>query len=312
MGQSWSNLNIQIGVVLENPWNCSDHGEARRARRRQPRSWFRIRSGQTVLLVLALAGLVSGAVPSGAQTESASEYAMKATYLYNFAKNAEWPEQILPKGSTPLLVGVFGGDDEFIDTLRKTVAGKASGSHPIVVKRVGTAAEMDFCQIIFFRSAARRRPTEAAVAALTGASILLVGEDDGFLRQGGMINFLQSNGKLSYEVNKIFLDRANIRLSPNLLAVSNGERAASNDVPDEPRRVKVRIPPKYPDIAKRMDITGTAQVEVLVARDGSVTEVRVVGGHPLLADALAKAVKGWQYEPAAKESRVLVKFVFGP
>jgi len=42
------------------------------------------------------------------------------------------------------------------------------------------------------------------------------------------------------------------------------------------------------------------------------TEVKVIGGHPLLADALVKAVKQWQYEPAATDSQVVVRFVFEP
>ena len=60
-----------------------------------------------------------------------------------------------------------------------------------------------------------------------------------------------------------------------------------------------------------MNIKGAVQVEASVRRDGSVKEVKVIGGHPLLADALVKAVRRWQYAPAAKDSVVIVRFVFG-
>jgi len=78
------------------------------------------------------------------------------------------------------------------------------------------------------------------------------------------------------------------------------------------RRLKVSTPPEYPELARRMNIHGAVQVELTVDRDGSVKDVRIIGGHPMLTDALVKAVKGWRYEPAPKESLVMVKFVFGP
>jgi TonB family protein len=61
-----------------------------------------------------------------------------------------------------------------------------------------------------------------------------------------------------------------------------------------------------------MKLTGTAQVQALVRADGTVKEVKILGGHPLLADALARAVRQWRYQPAAKETVEVVKFSFGP
>jgi len=46
-----------------------------------------------------------------------------------------------------------------------------------------------------------------------------------------------------------------------------------------------------------MKLTGTAQVQALVKPDGTVKEVTIVGGHPLLADALAQAVKHGSISP---------------
>jgi TonB family protein len=61
-----------------------------------------------------------------------------------------------------------------------------------------------------------------------------------------------------------------------------------------------------------MNLTGAVQLEIVVRRDGTVKEARVIGGHPLLVAAVVKAVMGWRYEPAAKESQVAVRFVFDP
>jgi len=61
-----------------------------------------------------------------------------------------------------------------------------------------------------------------------------------------------------------------------------------------------------------MKLKGAVQIEAVVQRDGTVKEVKVLGGHPLLADALARAVKQWKYAPAAKDSTELVKYSFSP
>jgi hypothetical protein len=58
-----------------------------------------------------------------------------------------------------------------------------------------------------FRSSDRR----TAVAALEKSGIVLVGEDNEFLRQGGMIALIMSAGKIAYEANEEALQRTGIR-----------------------------------------------------------------------------------------------------
>ncbi len=77
------------------------------------------------------------------------------------------------------------------------------------------------------------------------------------------------------------------------------------------RKLKSGQPPEYPELARKMNIKGTARVMVTIAPDGIVKEVKEVGGHPLLIDALVRAVKKWKYEPASKESVIEVKADFG-
>jgi TonB family protein len=271
-------------------------------------------------LLVALATLSGFVAPVSAQTDGASEYQIKAAYLYNFAKSAEWPEKNLP-GGAPLLIGIVGGDEEFVDTMKKTVSGKTAGTHPVTVKRAESDQEIGLCHLVFFRASTGHKRTESAIVVLPNSSILSVGEDSFFLRQGGMINLVLKHGMVRFEVNRASLDRAGIRLGAALLALANSEDGAPNasvaesdtsapGAGGESRRLKVGSPPEYPEIAKRMSIKGVAQVEASVRRDGTVKDVKIIGGHPVLADALAKTVMGWQYEPAAKESQVVVRFVF--
>ncbi len=78
------------------------------------------------------------------------------------------------------------------------------------------------------------------------------------------------------------------------------------------RRAKSKVQPVYPELARKMNITGTVKVEVVVSANGTVKDAKVVGGHPVLANAALEAVKKWKFEPAATESTGTVDFKFEP
>ena len=76
------------------------------------------------------------------------------------------------------------------------------------------------------------------------------------------------------------------------------------------RKLKSRVEPVYPELARKNNISGTARVELLVAVDGRVKDVKVLGGNPVLVQAVVSAVQKWKYEPASEESTIVVKFDF--
>jgi TonB family protein len=85
-----------------------------------------------------------------------------------------------------------------------------------------------------------------------------------------------------------------------------------NNSDEMTRRAKTKVQPSYPDLARKMNITGTVKVEVVVAPNGTVKEARVIGGHPVLANAALEAVKKWRFEPASVESTGIIDFKFEP
>ena len=76
------------------------------------------------------------------------------------------------------------------------------------------------------------------------------------------------------------------------------------------RRAKSKVQAVYPELARKMNITGTVKVQVVVSPNGAVKEAKVVGGHPVLASAALDAVKKWRFEPAPVESTGVVDFKF--
>jgi len=82
---------------------------------------------------------------------------------------------------------------------------------------------------------------------------------------------------------------------------------------DEPERQLISHPtPVYSEFAKKLGITGTVKVRVVVAPDGKIKEARVIGGHPVLVDLVRDTLKEWRYVPAITETTTVLEFHFNP
>jgi TonB family protein len=238
--------------------------------------------------------------------QTASEYEVKAAYLYNFAKLAQWPPEAMPSSTSPSVLCVFGGNDEFTRVMRTTLSGKSIGSHNVSVL---VTDDTSSCNLIFFRNSERNR-TLRALAALTGKSVLLVGEDEAFLGSGGMINLLLKDGKVRFQVNAAALEQAHIQYDPSFLSMAYAESGGGTQSAGV-RALRSSSTPEYPDLARRLNLAGAVQLQVVVRADGTVKDVKVIGGHPLLTDAAVKAVWEWKFRPGRSETVEKVKVSFG-
>jgi len=94
------------------------------------------------------------------------------------------------------------------------------------------------------------------------------------------------------------------------LALASATFSQSGSTEEGKRKVKTRVAPTYPELAKRMNVTGKVKIEVVISPDGRVKSARVVGGHPLLVQACEEAVKEWKFVPANEETTQVVEFDF--
>jgi TonB family protein len=121
-------------------------------------------------------------------------------------------------------------------------------------------------------------------------------------------NTESEGGSVSFQgLNRVFA--VSLLLVSGWLAIS-GPLALGQEQID--RKVKSKVAPIYPDLAKRMNITGVVKVQITVAANGSVKEAKVMGGHPVLANAALEAVKKWRFEPGPEGSTGIVEFHFDP
>lgn len=55
--------------------------------------------------------------------------------------------------------------------------------------------------------------------------------------------------------------------------------------------------PSYPHIALITRTQGTVRIQAIIGRDGSISNLQVISGHPLLIEAARRAVQQWRYQP---------------
>jgi TonB family protein len=96
------------------------------------------------------------------------------------------------------------------------------------------------------------------------------------------------------------------------LAVVLGAAMCHSSPAAEPdRKVVSRVKPAYPALARKMNVTGTVKIEVVIAANGSVKSLKPIGGHPLLIQSASEALKKWRFAPGP-ETKTIVEFQFHP
>lgn len=101
------------------------------------------------------------------------------------------------------------------------------------------------------------------------------------------------------------------RLSRSLLLIGGIAVCAGTASADNVHRAIVsRVTPQFPEIARRMHVSGKVILLVTIQPDGTVSSTKVESGHALLAPAAQDAVSHWRFapNPSVSESEIEVNF----
>ena len=106
--------------------------------------------------------------------------------------------------------------------------------------------------------------------------------------------------------------RSLILLLPGLLVAVPLAPAQDSQASEHARKVVNRVIPGYPELARKMGISGTVRLIAVVAPNGSVKLVETVGGHPVLVKSAEDAVTKWKYAPTGEETKEPIELHFSP
>jgi YfiR/HmsC-like len=141
--------------------------------------------------------------------------AVKAAFLYRFASYIEWPEDA-PTG--PLVIAVSGAD-EVARQLSELLPQVNVNGRPVAVRRVSKPAELDGVHILYVGPDSLARTRALRTAALN-RPILIVTDDEKGLDSGGVINFVEAERNVRFEISLLAADRARLKINSALLSVA--------------------------------------------------------------------------------------------
>lgn len=143
------------------------------------------------------------------------EASVKAAFIYNFTKYVEWP----PETNGPLQICLLGEPDPLLTALT-TLEGKQSQGSNIHVRSAGRdGTSLDGCRVIVVGTS----ETVRVAAVLDNARkqpALTVSEIEHFAEGGGMIGLVVDGNRVQFEINTQAAQRANLRLSAQLLKLA--------------------------------------------------------------------------------------------
>src|SRR5882672_8032373 len=164
------------------------------------------------LLLAVIAGFSATLV----QAAQFSVDAVKATYLFRFAQYVDWPDSL--PADAPFVIAVSGAEDVAVH-LERLLPGMTVNDRPVTVRRVTRAQELDGVHILFIGASAFSR-TRSLRARAIHKPILIVTEDEDGLDGGGVINFIELNRNLRFEISLNAADRSGLRINSALLSVA--------------------------------------------------------------------------------------------
>lgn len=167
-----------------------------------------------ITLFVLLSGLLC-AIPvqtMAAERFESREYPLKAAFMYNFIKFTRWPNDGLLSDHSPLLLGIAGPNyfgDALLPLEKESVAGR-----PIILTYCNDIDCHDVLnwQVVFV-TFQKMEQFSRVLDDVTGRPVLTIGDVSGFARQGGCIELVKQQDKISFIINRGAIEKQGLKLS---------------------------------------------------------------------------------------------------
>lgn len=158
--------------------------------------------------LLLLAGVVRADIPE--------EDNIKAGFVLNFAKYAEWPAAALNGGD----LRVCGLGAQPLSGKLAQFQGRQAQGRGIQVRIPARPEEWRDCHVLFIPAAEQAR-VDAVLRAVSQAPVLTVSDSADFARSGGIIGMKLRVGRVRFDVNLAAARRAGLNMSSQLLKLAD-------------------------------------------------------------------------------------------
>ena len=153
---------------------------------------------------------------TAALAQDVTEPALKAAFIYNFARFTTWPTDVPAADSFVICVL---NDSAVAEALQRAVVGRSLSDRPVFVATVTSAAPKRICRVLYVAGLPVAQLAEV-VAELREAPVLTISNIDGFASAGGMTQFFFEHGQLRFRIHLESAKRAGLQISSRLLIMA--------------------------------------------------------------------------------------------
>ena len=168
------------------------------------------------------------------------EWQIKAAFVYNFINFVDWPKEKMKESDTdePITIGIIGNEN-FTKSFDPVKDKKIRGKNIVIkyykdlkgldksqgkenAKQKQAIESLKKCHIVFLCNcnSTSIENSAAIIKALKGSSVLTVGEQAGFLENGGNIKFVTEKKKIRFEINLDSVKNNGLKIRSKLLKLA--------------------------------------------------------------------------------------------
>jgi len=147
--------------------------------------------------------------------QNVTEPALKAAFIYNFARFTTWPDGW--PASDPFVICVVG--DAVADAMDRVIKGRQLAGHLIAVSRATPTGPHRACHLLYMTGIPSSQAAQM-VAGLRDAPVLTISDIEGFTDGGGMAQLFFDRGQLQFSIRLDPVKRARLLLSSKLIILA--------------------------------------------------------------------------------------------
>jgi len=161
-----------------------------------------------------------------AETEQEQEYKVKAAFIYNFLKFIDWPPTKIAEGKT-INIGIIGTNP--FGKAFKPVEDKKIEDNNIAIKYFNSTEQtkltsehiekMRKCHVLFV-CVSEKKQFKEIFNYVKDYNVLTVGDTNGFLDAGGIINFMIEDQKVCFKINNYNAKQVKLNIRSQLLRLA--------------------------------------------------------------------------------------------
>jgi hypothetical protein len=175
------------------------------------------------LLLAAMLCLLGATAP--AQASSADEDQVKAAFLLNFGKFVEWPATAFASQAEPFRICITGAKD-VANALGVLAIGQKLNGREISVLLIEHHQPVKQCHMLFIGNVTAK-DSKALLAAAKGTCVFTVTNEKDFRDNGSMVGLVNTDNRISFEINQQLAEDAGLKVSSRLLSLAKVVRGRS-------------------------------------------------------------------------------------